>query len=130
MPYLHFLISHELASLSPALFLSHQWVEELKDCFEDMPKRNWSEMDAAIVKGLKEANTNTVRGAPPASFTTALSAFGSIDHTPLAAASIGQVHCATTKDENERVIIKVSEEEGESGNTNASVQRLFPFHAS
>jgi hypothetical protein len=96
-------------------------VEELKDCFEDMPKRNWTEMDAAIVKGLKEVNNNngsgggSIRGfnrssssASSSSFSSSLSAFASIDHSPLAAASIGQVHCATTKEEGERVIIKVS----------------------
>lgn len=85
-------------------------------------------MDAAIVKGLKEVNNNTISGgaSPASSFTTSLSAFGSIDRTPLAAASIGQVHCATTKGENERVIIKVSEEERVQILTNASVQWTFP----
>jgi hypothetical protein len=71
-------------------------------------------MDKAIAKGLAETTQakGSSSGGPfskgPLPPLTPAEAFGSIDREPLAAASIGQVHCATTK-QGERVIIKVGQ---------------------
>ena len=80
-----------------------QWVEELKDCFEDMPKRGWPEMKKAIDKGLAEEPQ-----APRAGTSNAIDThFLNVNPEPLAAASIGQVHTGVLRGGNEQVIVKV-----------------------
>lgn len=71
--------------------LSPEYVEALSRLQDDVEPVSWDEIESTIVNGL---------GAKPSQL------FASIDHTPLATASIGQVHRATLHDGRE-VVVKV-----------------------
>ena len=76
------------------------WVDELKHSFEGMPFREWAQMSKMLLRGLEG------EGVAPVKNGKGLDAyFKSVDQTPLAAASIGQVHLATTY-AGERVVVK------------------------
>ena len=76
------------------------WVDELKHSFEGMPFREWSQMSKMLLRGLEGEGVPRVKGG------RGLEAyFAAVDQTPLAAASIGQVHLATTY-AGERVVVK------------------------
>ena len=76
------------------------WVDELKHSFEGMPFREWAQMSKMLLRGLDG------EGVPKVSEGKGLAAyFKSVDEKPLAAASIGQVHLATTH-AGDRVVVK------------------------
>ena len=76
------------------------WVDELKHSFEGMPFREWSQTSKMLLRGLDG------EGVPKVSEGKGLQAyFKGVDQTPLAAASIGQVHLATTY-AGDRVVVK------------------------
>ena len=76
------------------------WVDELKHSFEGMPFREWSQMSKMLLRGLEGEGVSPVKNG------RGLDAyFAAVDQTPLAAASIGQVHLATTY-AGERVVVK------------------------
>ena len=76
------------------------WVDELKHSFEGMPFREWAQMSKMLLRGLEG------EGVTPVGEGRGLQAyFKGVDQTPLAAASIGQVHLATTY-AGDRVVVK------------------------
>ena len=75
-------------------------MDELKHSFEGMPFREWSQMSKMLLRGLEGEGVSPVKNGK------GLEAyFAAVDQTPLAAASIGQVHLATTY-AGERVVVK------------------------
>jgi len=76
---------------SPTLFPA-AFVTEMQKCLDDTPPTPW-----ASVRGVIEEEL----GKPLSSV------FSSVDPTPLASASVAQVHCAVLKDTGEEVVLKV-----------------------
>ena len=81
--------------------LPQAWVDELKDSFEAMPERPWSVMKKEILLSLKEEDVTPI--APTKQGLERY--FARVDEDALAAASIGQVHLATTHG-GDRVVVK------------------------
>ena len=76
-------------------FIPTQWVKVLGEMFDAMPPRRWPAVEADVVAGLAACPLGAARtaaGLPPL---TPSSVFSHLDPTPLAAASIAQVHAAT-----------------------------------
>ena len=85
------------------LLLPSPWVAEMQFSFEDFPPRPWAELEKTVERAL--AGRPPSPGAP-AGAKGLLRYFASVDPTPLASASIGQVHAATLYS-GEAVVVKV-----------------------
>lgn len=84
---------------SQQMIMPARLVEELKTCFEDMPYREWSRIETALIQSLGDGNER--RGKE-----RLITEFFSIQQTPLAAASIGQVHTGVIRN-GDQVVIKI-----------------------
>lgn len=84
---------------SQQMIMPPRLIEELKSCFEDMPFRKWDKMEKEIIKCLGSGNKKVGQDRMKEEF-------HSIESQPLAAASIGQVHCGKLKT-GERVVVKI-----------------------
>lgn len=84
---------------SQQLIMPPRLVEELKECFENMPPRQWKVIEKAIAACMGDGDVKKGR-------IKMAEEFKEIDQEPLAAASIGQVHTATLAS-GERVVIKI-----------------------
>ena len=81
--------------------LPQAWVRALKGSFEALKPREWAVMKKCMFEGLQKENVAFIRPSEK----DLAKYFASISTEPLAAASIGQVHEATTY-ENEKVVVK------------------------
>jgi aarF domain-containing kinase len=117
-------ISHMLASLlgvyckgaqdlcTRGMLVPEHWVNELKWSWEKVPPKGWEQVFVMVTTELRSTKSGAeyIRAQPAAKKNKTLlleGVFARFDKTPIASASIGQVHSAVLKAGGDRVVVKL-----------------------